>query len=103
MAGFYFSSERLIKQAGEAYTATTLCGYVRASGELSIIGLISVSLDILVQVCYVSNPARVYGRATVKVEISILFFSATVEVTAEYTFAGGGSPSHHAVADRQKQ
>ena len=105
MAGFFFGSERLYKQSGEAYTATTLCGYVRASGELSIIGLISVSLDILVQVCYVSAPPRVYGRATVKVEISILFFSATVEVTAEYTFAGGGSgpPSHHAVADRQKQ
>ncbi len=105
MAGFFFSSERLIKQSGEAYTATTLCGYVRASGELSIIGLISVSLDILVQVCYVNNPSpRVYGRATVKVEISILFFSATVEVTAEYTFVGGsGSSSHHAVADRQNQ
>jgi hypothetical protein len=104
MAGFFFSSERLLKQSGEAYTATTLCGYVRASGELSIIGLISVSLDILVQVCYVSEPPRVYGRATVKVEISILFFSTTVEVTAEYTFAGGdGSSSHHAVAGRQKQ
>src|SRR6185503_4922107 len=50
MGGFYFSSERKYKQSGEAYTSTTLCGYVRASGELSILGLVSVSLDILVQV-----------------------------------------------------
>ena len=96
MAGFYFSAERKYKQSGEAFTAAKLCGYVRASGELSILGLITQSLDILVQVCW-ETPNRVYGRATVTVEISMLFFSVSVKVTAEYTFAGSeGGNQHHA-------
>lgn len=95
MGGFYFSSDRKYKPSGEAYVEAKLCGYVRASGELSILGLITQSLDIYVQVCWQSNPNRVYGSATITVEISMLFFSVSVDVTAEYTFLGSENPSHH--------
>lgn len=95
MGGFYFSSDRKYKPSGESYTQTTLCGFVRASGELSILGLITQSLDIHVEVCYQSHPDRVYGRATVTIEIHMLFFSVSVGVTAEYTFYGSEGSSHH--------
>jgi hypothetical protein len=94
MAGFYFSIRRCrAKASGSVQNLTTLAGYVRVGGNLSIIGLISMSLAIHVEVVW-QQPNRVYGWATLHVEIHMLFFSKGVDVRAEYEFSGSNATSH---------
>ena len=70
-----------------------LTGYIRLHGELSILGLISVSLTFNLQLSYLKEGSRstVWGEATLTVAIDILFFSFDVSVKCRREFAG--SPS----------
>ena len=84
MAGFYF------QKAGDAFTLT---GYFRASGNLSVIGIISVSLVFYLGLSYASkvsaeHPGALWGQAKLTVKIEILFFSTSVSVSMEREFAG---------------
>jgi hypothetical protein len=84
MAGFYF------QKAGEGFTLT---GYFRASGSLSVIGIITVSLVFYLGLSYASkgapsHPGALWGQATLTVKIEILFFSTSVGVSMEREFAG---------------
>ncbi len=75
-------------------------GYVELGGRLSILGLISVSLTFHLSLAYESeqlpdkadgsphSKSKLFGQATLVVEIEILFFSASVKVKVEKTFAG---------------
>jgi hypothetical protein len=72
-------------------------GYVEIGGRLSVLGLISVSLTFHLSLNYemlakgVNGPqaiSRLFGQATLVVEIEILFFSVSVSVTVEKTFIG---------------
>ncbi|MDO8586001.1 MAG: hypothetical protein Q7T82_03080 [Armatimonadota bacterium] len=82
--------------AGISYTYTdglaTLGGYVRCGGNLDVLGLISVSLEFLMSLTHYESPSRMYGVATLTVEIEILFFSTSVDLTVEKEFGGGGDP-----------
>ena len=40
-----------------------------------------------------SGTNRMWGQATLTVEIEILFFSTSVDLTVEREFGGGGDPS----------
>jgi len=89
--------------AGVAYTydqttGSTLTGYLRASGSLNVLCIITVSVVFDLSLTYYSDGNRLHGRATLTVEISILFFSTSVDLTVERDFAGGGS-SHAALFD----
>ncbi len=79
MAGIYFKYE-----SGDC----TLTGYVRCGGNLDVLGLIHVSLEFYMGLTYESAGNRVYGQATLTVDIEILFFSMSVGVTVEREFAG---------------
>jgi hypothetical protein len=84
MAGFYF------QKAGDAFTLT---GYFRASGNLSVIGIITVSLVFYLGLSYASkgateHPGALWGQAKLTVKIEILFFSTSVSVSMEREFAG---------------
>jgi hypothetical protein len=79
MAGIYFAI------TGQK---TQLTGYVRCGGSVSVLGLITISVEFYLELSYESPPTRVWGRATVTVEIDILFFSISVDLTVEKTFAG---------------
>jgi hypothetical protein len=84
MAGFYF------QKAGEGFTLT---GYFRASGSLSVIGIITVSLVFYLGLSYASkgapaHPGALWGQASLTVKIEILFFSTSVSVAMEREFAG---------------
>ena len=84
MAGFYF------QKTGEGFALT---GYFRASGSLSVIGVISVSLVFYLGLTYASKGApphagTLWGQATLTVKIEILFFSTSVGVSMEREFAG---------------
>jgi hypothetical protein len=84
MAGFYF------QKAGAGFTLT---GYFRASGSLSVIGIITVSLVFYLGLSYASKGApehggALWGQAKLTVKIEILFFSTSVSVSMEREFAG---------------
>ena len=59
-----------------------LAGYVRIHGEMSVLGIISVSLTFNLQIGYLKEGGRAiaYGEATLTVEIEILMFSMEVSL-----------------------
>ena len=85
MAGFYF------QKAGEGFTLT---GYFRASGSLSVIGIITRLARLLPgPVVYLEGRAAdhagtLWGQANLTVKIEILFFSTSVSISMEREFAG---------------
>jgi hypothetical protein len=92
MAGIYFSVTK---------TEAKVCGFVHANGHLDVLGLISVDLDVLVQICYVrrNGSTSVEGEARIIIHIEILFFEIDVELRARYQFVGGaGGPALRAAA-----
>ena len=82
-AGIYF------KLSG---TDSDLTGFVDVGGEVSVLGIISISLDLNLSLSYqVSNGKKtVQGRATLTVSVHVLFFSASVQISMEKSF--GSSP-----------
>ena len=92
-AGFYF-------HYAESPERVEFEGFVELGGRLSVLGLISVSLTFHLSLAYEAiedgtkadgTPAkksRLFGQATLVVEIEILFFSASVKVKVEKTFVG---------------
>ena len=85
MAGFYFKSD--------GSKGAVLEGYLRAGGELEILGLISISLEFYLGMKYLEATNSVWGRATMTVEVEVAFFSKSVELTVEREFARSGPPS----------
>jgi hypothetical protein len=87
-AGIYFRWHEPQPDSG----SVELEGYVRIQGELSVLGLISVSLTFHLQLGFLKNKtakeAIIWGEATLVVEIEILFFSASVEVSVRREFVG---------------
>ena len=93
-AGFYFHF---------ATTKVEFEGYVEMGGRLSVLGLISVSLTFHLSLSYErieqgtkpdGSPralSRLFGQASLVVEVEVLFFSKSVTVTVERTFAGSQS------------
>jgi len=95
MAGIYFSLQRHTVK-GVDVTGATLAGYLRMGGELSILGLISLSLEFYLAFGYESDGVKSYafGRATLTVKVEVLFFSKSIEISVEKRFGGsGGDPT----------
>lgn len=86
MAGIYF---KMTMEAGS--TSTQLTGYLRINGALSILGLITASIELYMALNYLIDKNKVFGEASVSVKISIAFFSKTVSVHTSRTFAGSGN------------
>lgn len=95
-AGVYYSYN-----ASPAPGTTTLTGFVRLTGELSVLGLISISAELDLTLTYQSSGGQSYveGTATLSVSISICFFSITVPITVHKQFAGGGGGSSNGVLE----
>jgi hypothetical protein len=95
MGGFYF------QKAGAGFELT---GYFRAAGSLSVLGIISVSLEFYLALTYTSKGAggayagAMWGQASLTVKIEILFFSTSVSVKMERQFAGSDPTFHQLVA-----
>ncbi len=86
MAGIYFA---MGKKEGKDFSI--LSGYLRMGGELSVLGLISVSLEFVLSFGYEDGKAA--GRATLTVKVEVLFFSTSVSITVEKKFGGSsGDP-----------
>lgn len=84
MAGLYF-------RFGPAGTIFT--GYVRAGGDVRVLGIITVSLMFYLGLSYrkIGGATQAYGECTLSIRIKIGFFKRTVRVTMEKQFAGADS------------
>jgi len=85
MAGIYFKGEQ--KTAPTTHVAVTLTGYLRAGGELEVLGIISISMEFYLGLTYESDGNKVWGEARVTVEVHVLMFSTGVTVTCRREFA----------------
>lgn len=94
MGGFYFKYEIV-----DELEKINLSGYIRINGRMSVLGLISVSLEFYLalnavyETVMIGNSeqmkvTKMEGVATLKVKIEILFFSKTVSVSVRREFAG---------------
>jgi hypothetical protein len=85
MAGVYFRMEK---------GACTLAGYFRLGGNVSVLGLVSVSIELYLELRYEFETGKAAGRATLTIEIEVLMFSETVRISCERKFAGSnGDPT----------
>jgi hypothetical protein len=88
MAGIYFKMEM-----GPPENAA-LSGYFRARGEVDVLGIISASIELYLELTYEFPTGKATGRATLTIEIEVLFFSGSVEISCEKKFAGSnGDPT----------
>ncbi|MBW4717797.1 hypothetical protein [Saccharothrix obliqua] len=83
LAGIYFKLELT-----DGRELVTLTGYLRANGQLSVLGLITISAEFYLGLSYTSEGNRVEGEASLTVEIDILFFHKSVTLRVHKSFAG---------------
>jgi len=84
MAGIYFRMEK---------SACSLAGYFRMGGCVSVLGIVSVSIEIYLELRYEFESGKCAGRATITIEIEVFMFSTSVSLSCERKFAGSnGDP-----------
>ena len=66
MAGIYFALQTVPTKQVQ------LTGFLRADGNLSVLGIISISMEFYLGFTYL-DPGKAYGTATVSVSVSVLF------------------------------
>ena len=85
MGGIYF---RLEGPAG------SLTGYFRIRGEVDVLSLISASIELYMALTYAFDSGKMIGEASITIHVEVLFFSTSVSVRAQRTFAGSnGDPT----------
>ncbi|MFD4632493.1 hypothetical protein ACFVYR_30075 [Streptomyces sp. NPDC058284] len=82
MAGIYFRLDL-------AQNSVTLVGYLRARGEVDVLGIVSASIELYMELGYKDGYA--IGRATLTISIEIGFFETSVTISCERKFAGSGA------------
>ncbi len=94
MGGFYFKIEKVVKKIDNVdhdLTQVTLTGYLRINGHLSILGMITVSLEFYLAFSAIflgDKVEKLVGEATLKVKVEVLFFSKTVSVSVRREIKG---------------
>jgi len=86
MAGIYFKMEFI-----NAQNSTQLTGYVRINGAVSVLGLITASIELYMALNYMIDSGKAIGEASLKIKVEVAFFSKTVTIKAQRTFAGSGN------------
>src|SRR5262249_5550378 len=75
-----------------------LTAYFRIRGEVDVLGLISASITLELSLTYHFETGKLVGRASLVVEIDILFFSASVEISVRRQLAGSkGDPTMYEI------
>ncbi|MEW9873097.1 hypothetical protein [Arthrobacter sp. HS15c] len=75
-----------------------LAAYFRIRGEVDVLGLISASITLELSLVYHFETGKLIGRASLVVEVEVLFFSASVEISVERKLAGSkGDPTMYQV------
>lgn len=85
MAGLYYRME------GDN---ASLTGYFRLGGHVDVLGLITASIELYLELRYEPSSGKCVGKAELTIEISLFIFSGSVTITCERKFAGSnGDPS----------
>ena len=82
MAGLYFKIES---------NDLTLAGYFRLRGEVEALGIVSVCIELYLEMLYESGSGKCVGTATISVEVEVALFSTTIHITTTKKFAGSGA------------
>ena len=85
MAGITFSYS--------ASNGSTLAGFVRLTGEVEVLGILSVSIELQLTLSYNSGSNSATGTATMTISVSLCFFSISVPITVQKTFSGPSQSS----------
>ncbi len=74
-------------------SSVELTGFVRIGGSVDVLGLVSVSIELVVQLAYDFDGKRLVGRATLVLEIDLTFWSDSFEIdSGEWVLQGGDEP-----------
>jgi hypothetical protein len=74
--------------------AGSLAGYFRLRGEVDVLGLISASIELYLELSYDFATGKMVGSASLTVKVEVLLFSTSVTISAERQFAGSnGDPT----------
>lgn len=66
-------------------------GFLRVGGSVDVLGLVSVSVELRVELEYASEENALTGRATAVIEIDVTFWSGSIQLdSGKYTLAGAG-------------
>lgn len=85
MAGIYFRMEQ---------DAASLTGYFRLGGRVDVLGIITASIELYLELRYEFQTGKCVGKAKLTIEISVFIFSGSVTITCERKFAGSnGDPT----------
>jgi hypothetical protein len=85
MAGIYFRMEQ---------TAASLTGYFRLEGHVDVLGIITASLELYLELRYEFETGKCVGRAQLTIKIEVFIFSGSVTISCERKFAGSnGDPT----------
>jgi hypothetical protein len=72
----------------------SLAGYFRLRGEVDVLGLISASIELYLELFYDFATGKMIGSAQMTIKVEVLFFSTSVTIRAERRFAGSnGDPN----------
>lgn len=74
----------------------TLAGYLRCNGFLTVLGIVTVSVEFYLELSYEKHDGQsvVRGRGTLTVSVRIAFFSKSVTLELERSFSGApGDPT----------
>ncbi|MGV9316289.1 hypothetical protein ACWDR0_29490 [Streptomyces sp. NPDC003691] len=99
--GVYFKLERADEEDEDAKDEVVLRGYVRATGRLSVLGLISITAEFYADLQYrrLGNESAVTAHARLTVSIDILFFHVSVALEFFYNLRGSISDESLTGAD----
>jgi hypothetical protein len=90
VAGIYIKYE-------VAHGGLFLEGFVRVTGQLEVLGIISISAELILSLTYETESGEATGTATLKAHFSVFGFGASVEITMTKSFAGSGGGAHSAL------
>lgn len=80
----------------------SLAGYLRIRGEVDVLGLISASIELYLELRYEFDTGKMVGKASLTVEVKVFVFSGSVKIEVERKLAGSnGDPSFAQVMDVQ--
>ena len=92
MAGITFSYAAA-PASPPATAGATLTGFVRITGEVEVLGILSITLEVQLSLSYNSSDNTATGTATMTVLVSLCFFSTSVSITVQKSFSGSSGTS----------
>lgn len=86
MGGVHYKLER----SGTS-TKAVLTAYLRMGGSLDVLGIVSVSMELTLQLAYDVEKDKLWGRAKLVLGVRVLFFKKTFEVEVERRLSGSAN------------